>query len=244
MSEQMTVYEASRALAESHRGNYALTCAGQQLSLTRGVDFDNPVNPKNGKKSFDKPILQKPGAEKIVFAFGLLPVYNIESKIERHEEGNNFFYYAVRCDLCKFLPDGRSVVVTNSYGSANTGEKRNGFNAPEDAANGTLKMAQKRALVGAALSISGISDMFTQDIDNDKFMAQSADIVKAKPDDPISTKQIQRIYAICNSVGLSTEQAKTRLKAAGYASTKDIRQKDYDALCAEIQKWNSPSEQG
>lgn len=239
MSDSLVVYEANRAMAESSRGNYHLFCANQELDLKRGVDFDNPVNPKNGRKSFDKPILQKPGAEKIVFAFGLLPVYNIESKIERHEEGNNFFYFVVRCDLTKFLPDGRSVVVTNSYGSANTGEKRNGFNSPEDAANGTLKMAQKRALVGAALSISGISDLFTQDIDNERFMQSAETIVKSKPDDPISTKQIQRIYAIASSVGLSTEQAKTRLKALGFASTKDIKQKDYDAICEQIQTWKS-----
>lgn len=236
---QLVVYEASRALAESNRGNYSLTCAGAQLDLRRGVDFDNPINQKNGKKSFDRPILQKPGAEKIVFAFGLLPIYTIESRIERHEPNNSFFYYSVRCDLTKFLPDGRSVVVTNSYGSANTGEKRNGFNAPEDAANGTLKMAQKRALVGAALSISGISDLFTQDIDNDKFMENASAITKTKPEDPITSKQIQRIYAIAGSVGLSTEQAKQRLKALGYASTKDIKQKDYDALCEGIQAWKS-----
>lgn len=236
MSENMIVYEANRALAASNRGNYSLTCAGQQLDLKRGVDFDNPVVQKTGKKAFDKPILQKPGAEKIVFAFGLLPVYTIESKIERHEQGNNFFYYAVRCDLCKFLPDGRSVVVTNSYGSANTGEKRNGFNAPEDAANGTLKMAQKRALVGAALSISGISDMFTQDIENEKFMQSAENITKESPDQPISPKQIQRIYAIAANAGLNTEQAKTKIKAMGYVSTKDIRQRDYDKVCEEMGK--------
>ena len=236
MSENLVIYSANRAIAEPNRGNYSLQCSGQLLDLKRGVDFDNPVNPKNGRKSFDKPILQKPGAEKIVFAFGLLPVYTIESRIERHEQGNSFFYYSVRCDLTKFLPDGRSVVVTNSYGSANTGEKRNGFNAPEDAANGTLKMAQKRALVGAALSISGISDMFSQDIENDKFMQQADTITKETPDAPISSKQIQRIYAIAGGAGLNTEQAKQKLKAMGYASTKSILQKDYDAVCAEMAK--------
>jgi hypothetical protein len=232
----LIVYEASRALAQTNRGNYSLTCAGQQLDLKRGVDFDNPVVQKTGKKAFDKPILQKPGAEKIVFAFGLLPIYTIESKIERHEQNNSFFYYAVRCDLCKFLPDGTSVVVTNSYGSANTGEKRNGFNSPADAANGTLKMAQKRALVGAALSISGISDMFTQDIENEKFMQSAENITKETPEQPITSKQIQRIYAIAANAGLNTEQAKTKIKAMGYVSTKDIRQKDYDAVCAEMEK--------
>lgn len=236
MSENLVIYEANRAMATTKRNGYSLTCAGQTLDLQRGVDFDNPIVQKTGKKAFDKPILQKPGAEKIVFAFGLLPIYTIESRIERHEPNNSFFYYSVRCDLTKFLPDGRSVVVTNSYGSANTGEKRNGFNSPEDAANGTLKMAQKRALVGAALSISGISDMFSQDIENDKFMSQADNIIGEKPDSPITSKQIQRIYAIAANAGLNTEQAKTKIKAMGFVSTKDIKQKDYDKVCAAMEK--------
>ncbi len=236
MSEEMVIYSASRALAETNHGSYSLNCLGKQIDLKRGVDFDNPTNPKTGKKTFPQPILPKPGAEKIVFGFGLLPVFHIESMTERHEPSNSFYHYTVRCDLCKFAPDGRSVVVTNSYGSANTAEKRNGFNAPEDAANGTLKMAQKRALVGAALSISGISDLFSQDIENDRFMEQSANITKENPDAPITSKQIQRIYAIASNAGLNTEQAKTKIKALGYASTKSILQKDYDAVCAAMEK--------
>ena len=236
MSEEMVVYAASRALADTCRSGYRLNCAGNDLELKRGTDFDNPVIQKTGKKAFDKPILQKPGAEKIVFAFGLLPVYTIESKIERYGDEGSFFYYSVRCDLCKFLPDGRSVVVTNSYGSANTGEKRNGFNAPADAANGTLKMAQKRALVGAALSISGVSDLFSQDIENDKFMESARELVKETPDSPISSRQIQRIYAIARGVGLSQEQAKAKLQAMGFVSTKSITVKDYDRICEEMAK--------
>ena len=96
-------------------------------------------------------------------------------------------------------------------------------------------MAMKRALVGAAIAISGISDIFTQDIDNDNFMESSKAITEEKPETPITSKQIQRIYAIAASAGLNTEQAKQKIKAMGYASTKDIKQKDYDKVCQAME---------
>ena len=131
------------------------------------------------------------------------------------------------------------VIISNSYGSANTAEKRNGFNSPADAANGTLKMAQKRALVGAAMAISGLSDLFAQDIENENFMQSAAAITKEKPDDPVSTKQIRRLYAIAAEHGMNQAQAKRRLAALGFTSTKDIKQKDYDGVCNALAKEES-----
>ena len=234
MSE-LVLYEATKAIATAQRGNYQIQCGASAVELKRGVDFDNPIVKKTGKKAFDKPILQKPGAEKIAFGFGLCQRYTIESKIESNEKEGMFFMYVVRCDLVKFVPGSGEVVISNSYGSANTAEGRNGFKSAADSANSALKMAQKRALVGAAIAISGISDIFTQDIDNDSFMESSKAITEEKPETPITSKQIQRIYAIAASAGLNTEQAKQKIKAMGYASTKDIKQKDYDKVCQAME---------
>lgn len=236
MDQNLVIYEASRAIAETTGRNYALVCGGSRLDLKRGTDFDNPTNKKTGKHTFDKPILLKAGAEKIAFAFGLLQQYTIVSSVEQVDGDRMFFMYTVRCDLVKLLPDGTQAVVSNSYGSANTAEKRNGFNAPADAANGTLKMAQKRALTGAALAISGLSDLFYQDMENDSFMENSAVIVKEKPDDPISSKQIQRIYAMAGSYGMTQAEAKNIIVGMGFASTKAIKVKDYEAVCQAIEK--------
>lgn len=237
MSE-LVLYEATKAIATAQRGNYQIQCGASAVELKRGVDFDNPIvnTGKNaGKKAFDKPILQKAGAEKIAFGFGLCQRYTIESKIESYEKDGMFFMYVVRCDLVKFVPEIGEVLISNSYGSANTAEGRNGFKSAADSANNALKMAQKRALVGAAIAISGISDIFTQDIDNDSFMESSKAITEEKPEQPITSKQIQRIYAIAASAGLNTEQAKQKIKAMGYASTKDIKQKDYDKVCQAME---------
>lgn len=236
MEQQVTIYEPQKAVAVAHRGNYLVNIGNRDLELKRGVDFDNP-DTKTGKKAFNQPILLKAGAEKLAFGFGLCQRYTIESKIEQHDENGMFFYYLVRCDLVKPGSDSYSeTVISNSYGSANTAEKRNGFNSAADAANSTLKMAQKRALVGAALAISGLSDMFTQDIENETFMQNADTIVKETPDSPVTTKQIRRLYAIASEHGMNQQQAKQKLAAMGYTSTKDIKQKDYDAVCDALAK--------
>ena len=234
MEQQVTIYEPQKAVAVAHRGNYLVNIGNRDLELKRGVDFDNP-DTRNGKKAFNQPILLKAGAEKLAFGFGLCQRYTIESKIEQHDENSMFFYYLVRCDLVKPNEWGETV-LSNSYGSANTAEKRNGFNSAADAANSTLKMAQKRALVGAALAISGLSDMFTQDIENETFMRSADDIVKEMPESPFTTKQIRRLYAIASEHGMNQQQAKQKLAAMGYTSTKDIKQKDYDAVCDALAK--------
>lgn len=234
MGQQVTIYEPQKAVAVAHRGNYLVNIGNRDLELKRGVDFDNP-DTRNGKKAFNQPILLKAGAEKLAFGFGLCQRYTIESKIEQHDDTGTFFYYLVRCDLVK-PSEYSDVVIANSYGSANTGEKRNGFNSAFDAANSTLKMAQKRALVGAALSISGLSDLFTQDIENETFMQNADTIVKETPGSPVTTKQIRRLYAIASENGMNQQQAKQKLAAMGYTSTKDIKQKDYDAVCDALAK--------
>lgn len=232
MSEEMVAYTYTPL-------NEAVTPKGQNymvnaqnglppVKLMRGEDFG--VIP--GTK---KPSLFKAGAEKIATQYGLCQRYTIEDKIHDFTGKAIFSYYMVKCDLVKII-DGKEYVIVSSYGSSNTNEKRNGFNSPWDADNGTLKMAQKRALTGAVIALCSGSSMFTQDMEDETFMKNAAAITKSSPDDPITAKQIQRIYAIAGNAGLSTPEAKQKLSAMGYASTKDIKQKDYDTVCQKMQE--------
>jgi hypothetical protein len=221
--------EASLAIVSPKGKNYLVDCGGvSQQTLKRGVDFG--VIPKT-----KKPSLYKSGAEKIAMGYHLLQHYTIESKIEQAGK-EPLFYYLVRCDLCKVF-NGVEYVWTSAFGSANTSEKRNGFNSPYDAANGTLKMAQKRALVAAALSISGLSDAFTQDMENEEFMQNAQALIDTdKPDSPVSAAQIKRLYAVGGEAGLNAAEVKQLLASLGYTSTKQILQKDYDRVIDEIKK--------
>lgn len=233
----LTLVEAQRMEVAANRTNYTLTVGSSSLTLKRGTDFDNPVVKKTGKKAFDKPILQKPGAEKIAFALGLFQNYELVSKeTVKTENGGTFVSFLIKCSLVKLLPDGRAVAISDSYGEANTGEGRNGFKSMPDSINTAVKMAQKRALVGAALAISGLSDMFTQDIDNEGFMASAQDFIGETPDSTITAKQIKRLYAIAASHGINQTEAKNIIVAAGFASTKDIKQKDYERVAQLMEK--------
>lgn len=198
------------------------------VQLKRDTDFG--VIP--GTK---KPSLYKAGAEKIATQYGLCQRYAIESKVESFDGKTPMFYYLVRCDLVKII-EGQEYTIVSAYGSSNTMEKRNGFNSAWDAANGTIKMAQKRALVGAVLALCSGSSMFSQDMEDEQFMKNADAILKTDPESPITAKQIQRLYAIAGAAGITTPEAKRRIIAMGYASTKDIKQKDYDAVCAKMQE--------
>ena len=93
------------------------------------------------------------------------------------------------------------------------------------------KMAQKRALVSAALAISGLSDAFTQDMENEEFMTKAKDLVETdKEDAPVTNAQIKRLYAIGADAGLMANEVKQKLAAEGITSTRQILQKDYNRI--------------
>lgn len=222
--EEVMIYEAEQAVAKVSGKNYKVKSPmGGEVLLKRDTDFG--VIP--GTKS---PSLYKSGAEKVCMAYGLLQHYTTESKIEKYDKDGVFFYYLVKCELVKIANDGREYVFTTGYGSANTMEKRNGRNTGVDAINSAVKMAQKRSLVAAALSISGLSDMFTQDMEDEKFMNSARDTILGD-EDPITNAQLTRLFAIAGKNGFKKDEITDKVHAAGFKSAKDIKQKDYEKVC-------------
>jgi len=242
---ELVVYEGFQALAEKKADNYVVTSplTNKAVDLERGVDFDVI----NGTK---QPSLLKSGAEKIVSAYGLLVHYSIESKIENEiaetvdrngeVQRKPIFFYNVKCELVKVANNGTEYVFSSGYGSANTSEKRNGWNSPYDSANATLKMAQKRALVQAALSVSGLSSLFSQDIENESFMAKFDELNNAVKSGTITQKQGKLIFATAANIGVSPTKLKAKLKDWGYDDVKKIPQSDIDEV---LQKINSLKEE-
>lgn len=217
-------YGAVQALVKASGSGYKVFTPSGEVKLERDIDFG--LLPK-----LKKPTLFKAGCERIAMAYGLLQQYSVESKIEQAGK-EPFFYYLVKCELVKVAKDGRPYVFSTGFGSANTNEKQNGFAGAYDSAGRCVKMAAKRALSMAVLAISGLSSAFTQDQDNEDFMAQASDLAKTTDENaPITQKQLRRIFALAADKGLSANEAKNKIVSAGFASTKDIKQKDYDAVC-------------
>lgn len=211
--------------------DYKVTIGQSSLTLQRDVDFGKIPGTK-------KPTLYKGGAERIVMSYGVSTNFTVERAVENVEGNEPFFFYLVRCSFDKAMPDGSIVHITDGYGSANTNEKKCGRASKWDLANTQLKIAKKRALVDGALLLGQLSNMFGQDIENEDFMEDAATKITNVPDgdSPITSKQVQRIYAIAAHNGMSTKQAKEIIATAGFASTKDITQDRYDEVCALLSK--------
>lgn len=223
-------YHAEVAIAKPSGANYKVITPRGETVLKRDVDFG--VIPKT-----DRPTLFKPGAEKIALSYGLCQQYEIVEHIENLGK-EPFFYYLVKCNLVIPNKDG-NILFSCGYGSANTAENNAGFGNPYTLANTAVKKAQKRALVQAALAISGLSSMFYADMDDTKFMNGASDLSQTLDDNaPLTSKQLRRIYALAADAGVTATEAKNKIVAAGFASTKDIKQKDYERVCALFQNEN------
>jgi len=233
MSNEIELYGSQTAVVEQRRNNYVIkgVMGGQDVVLKRGVDF--AVIPRT-----KSPSLTKAGAETICQAYGVFQRFEIIHKEISTDPKSPSFTFIVRCDLVKINPaDGKEWVVAQGMGASSTNEKSNGMAGAYDSLNRAIKMAEKRAKVDASINLAGASSWFTQDMENENFMAKAEELKDNIGDDaPISAKQVKRLFALATEAGFSTEEAKTKFQALGYASTKDILQKDYDKACALFAK--------
>lgn len=187
----------------------------------------------------DKPILLKPGAEKILMMMGLQSEFEIVDSTRDFENG--FFQYQVRCKLFK-----GDMLITEGLGSCNTKERKYAKQDPFSIDNTVLKMAKKRALVDAALLVASLSDVFTQDLEDMDLEGQQVSSRKkyyTDQDGTISTAQAKRMFALAEG---DQDIVRQILDKHGYQSTKDVKKTDYEKMCTEIEqlaKEKAPAEQ-
>lgn len=191
-----------KALIEAHKEGVELI----NQVLEAGRDYG--VIPGTG----DKPVLLKPGAERLLTAFGTFadPVI-VESEVDhdrdvrysltkwepsdarpsrkdadrmkaegigrwkktangfvwqtRVEEAGTsigFYRYVVKCNI---VHRQTGAVIASGVGSCSTMESKY-IRSPRDFENTVLKMAKKRAMVDATLNAFGLSERFTQDVED------------------------------------------------------------------------------
>lgn len=217
------MYVAPRTEIKSYRNNYNVTIGENKYELVRDVDFGKVPKAKT-------PSLFKAGAEKILLGYGLYYDVVLTDSYKDHEKGYFYFEHTARA----YDQQGRIVRV--GVGCANTAEKSNGFATGFDTANSAMKKSKKRAVVDLALTLGGLSDAFTQDIEDENNEARASNL--QKDDDFINAKQTKRIFAIASTSGITVEKAKELLASWGYTSTKDIKVKDYDSVCERLENYN------
>jgi hypothetical protein len=221
-NESVVLYNAPRTEVATKRNNYMVAIGNYTCELKRGVDFGKVPKAKS-------PSLWKAGAEKILMGYGLY--YDVVLTDSHKDYDKGFFYYEFTARA--FDQEGR--IVRTGVGCSNTAEKSFGFAGGFDSANSAIKKAKKRAVVDLALTLGSLSDMFSQDLEDDTNEQRAAEILR--DDDPITTKQAKRLFAIAATKEITAEKAKQLLATWGFTSTKDIKQKDYDAICEKFENY-------
>ena len=176
--------------------------------MKTGVDFGTiTIKTRDGREVESKPSLFKPGSEKFCSLFHFRPSFERDDDTwEMSGKVSGLFCY--KCELVS----SNGVVVGEGRGSANIGEKQ-GWTA-----NNAIKIAEKRAQIDAVLRTGGLSDFFSQDLEDLPKEILSGDVRPApRYDRPVSRQpmtgaiseaQTRAIFAIIKSKGLNEEEFK------------------------------------
>jgi hypothetical protein len=115
--------------------------------------------------------------------------------------------------------------------------------------NTIMKMAEKRAIVGATLLACNASAYFRNLEQQTEVEAPAnrhtmdADVVEDSP--AISEAQLKRLWAISSEGGYSPEGARGLMESLGYKSSRDIPVSEYETVCkllgnaAQAKIWNA-----
>jgi len=124
--------------------------------MKRGADYGQI--PGFGNKN----TLFKAGAEKLEQIFGLTHEYE-ELKNNIDPEDKEIVMYRYKCKLYK---KGTNIQLGEGIGSANSKEPNRRNQNVYGIMNTIDKIAQKRAFVAAIISVCGVSNQFTQDLED------------------------------------------------------------------------------
>lgn len=117
-----------------------------------------------------KPTLMKAGAEKMNILMGLSAKYEKTKEIINPKDA--FYYVEVKCCLTH-IKTGNPVA--ECIASCNNQEKARKHLDFADSLNVVLKMAEKRAYVGATLNANALSQFYTQDLEDETIQEEKAD---------------------------------------------------------------------
>lgn len=206
---------------DRRKANRAALMAWVRDSLVDGLDFGKihvvgRSRCKFGKDCknpdhFSKPSLFKPGAEKICGMLGVTVRYPTLPDYEKTAlTGVSLSQIIIRCEIV----DAADRVVADGVGARLLAQDNGDINK-------ALKMAEKSAHIDATLRMAGLSEVFTQDIEDmmQKREAESipkAQVVAAESVDSISKVQHQRLEDRIRELGLDRERVKAWMVKASH----------------------------
>ncbi|MBE0437494.1 MAG: hypothetical protein IBX56_17020 [Methylomicrobium sp.] len=161
---------------------------------------------------FSKPSLFKPGAEKICGMLGVTVRYPTLPDYEKAAlSGANLSQIIIRCEII----DANGRVVADGIGARVIAQDNGDINK-------SLKMAEKSAHIDAVLRMAGLSEVFTQDIE-DMIQRREAESLKSAEDflrdkgfAGITKAQHQRLEARIKELGLDRDRVKAWMFKASH----------------------------
>mgnify|MGYP003640846552 FL=1 len=184
-------------------------------ALVESVDYGAiMIGGRPSKKS-----LFKPGSEKICGMLGLRPTFpNLAQYEQAAINGKTIENLLIRCELV----NGANLVVSEGVGARAVRQDNNDLNK-------SLKMALKSAMIDATLRCAGLSEVFTQDIEDMAPEAFGAPAGASKPlrqakdltampfgthkGKPLADLPLDYMQWACGPGGLDAEDVVAALKA-------------------------------
>ena len=251
--------ELFRAGLERRRQNRDALLAWVRAALVEGIDYgrihtmgksrcalaaqgksEACTNPKH----WSKPSLFKPGAEKICGMLGVTVHYPTLAEYERVAlNGLMLTHIILRCEL----RDACGRVVADGVGARSLAQDNGDLNK-------ALKMCCKSAAADATLRMAGLSEVFTQDLEDmrhdEELESQAAhagadlppEAAPAEPEDEplITPAQHRRLEARINELKLDRERVKAWLARASRGRVQhftDMPRHIYTVLDAKLNDW-------
>jgi hypothetical protein len=193
-----------------------------------GKDCKNPAH-------FSKPSLFKPGAEKICGMLGLTVRYPTLPDYEKAAlNGANLSQIIIRCEIL----DASGRVVADGVGARIISQDNGDINK-------ALKMAEKSAHIDATLRMAGLSEVFTQDIEDmmqrrEAESVQQAEAVLNNSFDGISKDQLQRLEARIKELRLDRQRVKSWMFNAShrrFSNFLELNQDFYQKLYSKLDEF-------
>jgi hypothetical protein len=235
--------EVFRAGLDRRRENRAALMEWVRSALVEGVDYGR-IPTRRGPS---KPSLWKPGAEKICGMLGVtvhFPALHDYEQAALH--GVALQQIIMRCEI----RDAAGHVVADGIGARSLKQDYGDINK-------ALKMAEKSAHIDATLRMAGLSEVFTQDLEDMITPAGtpaasshpspqagnprgSGPVPSGKNGTTISEAQHKRLEARITELGLERERVKAWVRKASKGQVQSFKQLTpamYETLYDKLEAW-------
>lgn len=215
-----------RAGLERRRQNRAALIDWIRSALVEGVDF-GVIQTRRGPS---KPCLWKPGAEKICGMLGVTASFPTLREYEQAAlSGVALEHIIIRCEL----RDAAGRVVAEGVGARSLRQDSGDLNK-------ALKMAEKSSMVDATLRMAGLSEVFTQDLED---MAVEPEPARVAPQrgagERISPAQVASLEARIRALGLDRARVLSWVSRAwGVCDFADLPRDRFALLNERLLLWH------